>query len=72
MNVSCRSDGKEEKSEGEGKDGKGEMLGIIVSLYISCETVREKLSNLFLFLLIKSSLDPNKINVVWQGAMRGR
>lgn len=41
MNISCRSDGKEEKSEGEGKDGKGKMLGIIVSLYISCETGRK-------------------------------
>lgn len=41
MNISCRSDGKEEKSEGEGKDGKGKMLGIIVSLYISFETGRK-------------------------------
>lgn len=47
MNIPCRSDGKEEKSEGEGKDGKGEMLGVIVSLYISCETRRKNLSNLF-------------------------
>lgn len=27
-NISCRSEGKDEKSEGEGKDGKGEMLSV--------------------------------------------
>lgn len=33
--ISYRSDGKDEKSEGEGKDGKGEKCGIISSLHVS-------------------------------------
>ena len=29
FHIFCRSEGKDEKSEGEGKDGKGEKFGII-------------------------------------------
>lgn len=33
--ASCRSEGKDEKSEGEGKDGKGERCGIISVLCVT-------------------------------------
>lgn len=45
----CRSDGKEEKSEGEGKDGKGEILSIIGTSVQNCQTATFFLKQIHLF-----------------------
>lgn len=63
VNIFCRSDGKDEKSEGEGKDGKGEKFGIISSLYISSKSWKQ-CQQTFSYIL-------NNINFVWQGEMKG-